>query len=180
MKTKRVEKTDEPDVTPETEKSLVTPEVSPEQEAREAAERDQQFREQMDSLLKDAQKTFDEQNAASSYTLAQLLGTPQPYEPIPGLFFTRPKMGRKMEVSRRFDAIQAQYRVDEDDNKATADNIALLLPYMHVEGEGGALRHPTAQEAMYEVFEDGQEIVDFYLHIMTTRRAQKEEAAGNA
>lgn len=156
------------------------PEVDAAEEARKAREADLEFRRRMTDILSKAQESFDKEAAEQSYTLEQLIGAPQPYEAIPGLFFTRPKIGRKMEVSRRFDAIQAQYRADQDDNKATADNIALLLPYLYVEGEGGALRHPTAQEVFYEVFEDGGEIVDFYLHIMTSRRGKKDDAEGNA
>lgn len=134
-------------------------------------EQERAQREEFDRLLAGVQADKE----AQAYTLPELMGDPVPYEALPGLYYKRPKLGHKMDLLRRYQAIQDRYSEDDDVNAMLDRMVHLLLPYVYVKADDGSLDHPSAELLLFEYFEDAADINDFFTHIYTSKKAANTE-----
>jgi len=135
---------------------------------------DAEQRARLDALLDEVTA----KHKMEGYSLPQLLGEPQPYEPIPGLYFKRPKLGHKLDLMRRYEAMNARTMETPDADRDNAETVGLVLPFAFVTDGNGGFRSPTARELVYEVFDTNEELGEFFVALVTSSRKGDKEADG--
>lgn len=116
-------------------------------------------------------EALNKEQVEQAFTLPQLLGEPQEYAPVPGLWFKRPKMGHKLDLLRQWQAVADLEDVSNDERMVKI--LPAILVYCFRKLDDGTVRPATQDEVLYELFEDFDEFGVFIGFLINSKRGQE-------